>query len=145
MLWVPQGERGARREYDEAAAACTQAALPFWEMFHPLEVPTGEVMEGKRHLLQDCDVPHRLLQANQPKCLETEHKYRLGAAHTCRASGWETVQNSTHCCLVGKKTGFGVKHSRIRILALPLVSQLEILHSQPCGHTACFPETIYIP
>lgn len=51
-------------------------ALPFREMFCPLEVPTGEVMEGKSGFLQDRNVPHRLLEAYQPKRLETEHRYR---------------------------------------------------------------------
>lgn len=33
-------------------------------------------MEGKSGLLQDCNVPHGLLQANQPKGLETKRRNR---------------------------------------------------------------------
>lgn len=71
-----QGERRAGTEQEAAATTRGKAALPLREVFHPLQVPAGEVKEGKGGLLQDRNVPHGLLQADQPQRLETEHRNR---------------------------------------------------------------------
>lgn len=42
--WYREGGGGHRRG---------KAALPLWEVFHPLRVPTGEVMEGKVVFFKD--------------------------------------------------------------------------------------------
>ena len=85
---LTQGGRRAGTEQEEVVTTCGEAALPLWEVFHPLQVPTGEVMEGKRGLLQDRNIPHRLLQADQPEGLETEHRHGVSGARASWASGW---------------------------------------------------------
>lgn len=35
-----------------------QVDLPFREVFHPLQVPTREMVQGKSGLLEDRNVPH---------------------------------------------------------------------------------------
>lgn len=46
------------RDWDKVVITWEEAALPFWQMLYPLQVPTGEVMEGEGRLLQNCNVPH---------------------------------------------------------------------------------------
>lgn len=94
-------------------------------------------MQGKSGLLQDRNVPHGVLQAYQPECLETEHGYRGENSLTPPRSQTRAENlERHHYSLIGKKTGLGVKRIRVLIPALLLVSWLERLCSQPLGSAA---------
>lgn len=76
-LAVPrEGHLAKHPQGDRALEVITweERALPFWQMLHPLQVPTREMIESEGRLLQNRNVPHCLLEAHQPECLETEHR-----------------------------------------------------------------------
>lgn len=114
-----QGERQAGTEQEAAATTRGKAPLPLREVFHPLQVPAGEVKEGKGGLLQDRSVPHSLLQADQPQRLETEGRNRGERHPETPAVAGRTARDTT-ATSGGDGTGSGL--SGIRTLSLALLS-----------------------
>lgn len=103
----PGGGRGPAESRTRQPSPGSKAALPFREMFHPLQVPTGEVVQGKRRPLQHRHEPHGLLQGCQPQRLETEHRHRVGVAPASRASHRSRRAGTPTLWLGGRGNGPG--------------------------------------
>lgn len=58
----------------ESELPASNTFSPFWQVFYPLLVPVGQVVQGDGCLLQHCHILHHVLQPHQTRSLETKHR-----------------------------------------------------------------------